>query len=64
MLEFTILDVKGMRIMMLQLSGFYCRSFGLRVYRVLGFWDSGLIIGFKVYRVWVWGLWGSGGEES
>ena len=35
-LGFTILGVKGMRIMMLQLSGFYGRGFGLRVYRVLG----------------------------
>ena len=32
MLGSLILCLKGMRIMMFQLSGYYCRALGLRIY--------------------------------
>ena len=45
MLGSLILYLKGMRIMMFQLSGFYCRIVRLQNFRALGF------------RVWVLGFW-------
>ena len=52
MLGSLILYLKGMRRMMLQLSGFYCRVMGLPGLRVLGF---GL-------RVFAWGVLGAAGS--
>ena len=40
MLGFPLLYFNGMRLMMFQLSSFYCRGFGLRGLR-LGVWGLG-----------------------
>ena len=52
MLGSLILYLKGMRICMFQLSGFYCKVFrfyGVQGLRFKGF--KGLGLGFKVFRV-------------
>ena len=58
MLGSLILYLKGMRRMMFQLSGFYCRPIGVRAFfrvsardsvvQALGIWG---FLGFRVYRV-------------
>ena len=50
MLGFPILYFKGMRPMMFQLSGFYCKSFGFGLQGFRIWWFRGLgVLGFRAY---------------
>ena len=50
MLGSLMLYLKGMRIMMFQLSGFYCKVFGPKIHTLNGFWT------LKPYYLGTWTL--------
>ena len=47
MLGFPLLYFKGVRLMMFQLSSFYCKSYGLKAYNFK-------VEGYESWNGWAW----------